>query len=64
MLEQMESFSIPNEQSDLYDEFIFDIYESDVRENGTADAVIASLIQTARNYEERVNAFPEQWVFN
>ena len=60
MLKQMDSFSIPDEQCDLYDEFMFDIYESDVRENGTADAVIASLIQTARNYEERVNAFPEQ----
>ena len=60
MLDLMDSHFIPDEPCNLYDQFVFDICDSDVKDSHAADAVIASLIQTSKNYEERVKAYPEE----
>lgn len=61
MLDLMDHHFIPDEPCNLYDEFLFDIADSDVKDSHAADAVIAGLIQTVKNYEERVKAYPEEY---
>ena len=60
LLDLMDPHYIPDDSFHLYDEFAFDICDSDVKDSVAADAVFTNLINMGKNFEERVKTYPEE----